>query len=302
MAKIPVGRTVAYAYGFAFKNFWTNLKVIGAPLVIYWVGAWALSQYYLMPLIAPSADGSFVKAWHSPIFIAYFLSMFLFSAAIMSLLTAESLGVREQRSYVYWLIGAPVWKMLLAFVLCYLAMILFALFVSLIGVVLVAVAFLVMKTSDPQLLIGIVTLLIMGVVLLSMFFAAVRFGFLMAPVVIAERRVNPFRAWKLSKGNFWRLFAIFFVSFLPFIVLYAVAIYVFVDWSMFPHVPVGGGPAEIAAWNGQYLAWTQAYTAKMMTYAYVIYPLGFAIAIVWYAMQAGIMAYGYRSAMQAEAA
>lgn len=102
-------------------------------------------------------------------------------------------------------------------------------------------------------------------------FCAVRFGFLLFPASVAEEKGGLFRAWTLSDGNFWRMFAASVASILP----VAVAEMLLVMWlGAFKMPPTDATPAQIRSMQA---ATEAAADAKVHDQWFIFYP---ALALV----------------------
>ncbi|HEX4272224.1 MAG TPA: hypothetical protein VHZ32_12585 [Rhizomicrobium sp.] len=77
MIKIPVGKTIAHAYGFAFRDFFRILGVMWLPMAIMWIPGIFL-QRRIMAFQAHATAGDlsvFQEMW--PILLPLYLVMFV---------------------------------------------------------------------------------------------------------------------------------------------------------------------------------------------------------------------------------
>jgi hypothetical protein len=84
-------------------------------------------------------------------------------------------------------------------------------------------------------------LMVAALVLCGLVFIAVRFAFLLAPVVVVEDKPALARSWLLSAGNFWRMLAVMVGSAGP-AVLATLVLQMVVEVLAAPH---GGGLADL---------------------------------------------------------
>ena len=67
--------------------------------------------------------------------------------------------------------------------------------------------------------------LILVAALCALIYTAVRLGFLIAPVTVAEQHVSLTRGWTLMKGNFWRSFVVILSVVVPYLlIVYAIIV------------------------------------------------------------------------------
>ena len=88
-----------------------------------------------------------------------------------------------------------------------------------------------------------------------MIFAVLRLGFLLTPVVVAENRISLRRPWELSRGNFWRIFAIALAIVIPLALLAFLLMLLVVGWAPFGELHAGrilrpGAPAKVLEISG----------------------------------------------------
>ena len=112
----------------------------------------------------------------------------------------------------------------------------------------------------------------------------------------AEREFGVFRSWELTKGNFWRIFAVLFVSWVPAYVVVSALFWAVLGFSVIPgaiaeaHKHAPHDPALFQAvfnviWNG--LKHTWPYLVAIM-----VLPLP-----VFYGLLFGPAAFAYRALM-----
>ena len=123
----------------------------------------------------------------------------------------RALGLSQGPVFAYFSLSGPVWRLIGASFLFSLAAI--AICIGLIlACTLIIVGAKAVLSEGLTVLIGILA----GVAAWCGFlYVIVRWSFFIAPVVVAENRIGLGHAWHLGRGNFWRIFAIVIVVYLP---------------------------------------------------------------------------------------
>lgn len=222
MKKIPVGSTIVGSYKFLFQNIISIIGVLWLPVVISCaiVGAFLygiLPHKWLVCDFTPISDPEgFFRAKLPLILLAVpvlIITSLLASAMVRVGILRHAIGEKTKTTWIYFSLGARVWRMVAALLL-YLVI-----YIGLEIVVRVAKAISVfilkavpgMPEQVPTHigdLIGLVGFIIGLYIVLRLFF------FLMA-VVVAENKVGVGRAWELGKGNIWRMIGVLIAIVLP---------------------------------------------------------------------------------------
>ncbi|HTW33787.1 MAG TPA: hypothetical protein VMD53_04145 [Rhizomicrobium sp.] len=213
MNKLPVGETISGAYGFAFADFLSVLGVAWLPHVIY-----VLLIVGIVYGLAPELPGQVMRG-EFDISMLYTLRrigglIWLVGLVIQSMVTVglqkKALGEMPGPTFFYFSLGAPVWRMIGATFLAILAYIFIV--VLTVGVT-VALALAATKFVAHF---GAAIAVILGIVAsFWLIYTAVRLFFFLPAVVVAEEQIGLVRSWELGGGNFWRIFAVVFVVFVP---------------------------------------------------------------------------------------
>jgi hypothetical protein len=280
MTKIPVGKTIAYAYGFTFGNFLTVLGLSWAPLAVTAVLAYfALPAYFTgMAAIVTTGDASAFFAASGLMFLL-FVAGFAGFIMIYVAIARQALGLRTGPAFFYFSLDAAFWRLLLAYL------------------VTIAIAFglviaLTVITGIAAVIFAPLAVLVPIVAILGAVYVLLRLTFLQAPVAVAEERQVISRSWSLGRGNFWRIFAVLLAIMIPLsLVQGIVQISLFSSLDIVP--PAGEpGPEEIAA-----------FIAQLMGQLSGLLPLLVPIAIVFYAAMISMIvsasAFAYRSLVPA---
>ena len=237
MNRIPVFRTIGRAYGFTFGNLATIIGLVWLPLLIQTAAGYWISARYMGAIQALLAKGDFsaLSGIAGPAYLFFFASVFL-TAVMSEPVLRQALGLRQGGAFVYFWPGANEFRLFGANFALMLMLIAIAVLIW-IAVVVVIVAFAFgVKAVGTLMLAGISAriILISGVVglllavLAALFYILFRLSFLVAPVTIAERRIDLVRAWSLTRGNFWRIFIVSLATALPLL-----AISWAVEWALF---------------------------------------------------------------------
>jgi hypothetical protein len=310
MNKIPVGRTIAETYSFAFGRYLPILGVIWLPLLIM-----TLIVYFLvMPALVnlPQAIGEMIRvaqqhpsqpAYPPAAFSqsvgrlnAFNLIILLLYAPIAVGVMKEALGTRTGPRFVYVSVGTPELLVLggwiAAFAIIYaviLAVVIVLAIVAVIGAIIFASTS--VEHADPRAFAALVPFAVLLIVAieLGIFYAYLRLTYLMIPVSVAEGKFGVFRSWQLTKGNFWRIFAILIVTMLPLVVLEIVAVLVLLGPAIAQFASqISGHPSDPGPALGVFM--------QSMWHSYMYtWPVGLAIAPVVCGLLFGQAAFAYRA-------
>jgi hypothetical protein len=296
--KIPVGAAIAHAYGFSFGQYWHLLKrtwplMLAVTAINVWIGPQMAG--FAQGLASHDYSGMTVPGF--VIALAY-LVMLLLSVMWFTGIYQIALGRPEaDRHVLYFSLGKPMWRLIGAFALMILSLfgILLA-YVIAVAIILYGfrLGFSAAHISDNALkgiaVFDLTLAFLIGCCGLAL--CALRFGFLLFAVTLAEGRIGLFRSWTLSHGNFWRMFWILLAVTLPLIILETLAFY----WlGLFAHIQAGMSQADMQA--AQQAASAAAF-AKMHRYWYVVYPGGMILSLWVYAVTAGAQSFSYRALTQ----
>jgi hypothetical protein len=221
MAKIPLEHTIGGTYRFAFTNILSVFGIIWLPYLIL-IAMIAGAVMMLLPDFAgidfsqhPDVAHNQAQALRLALDVARFvwpfdLVLLVVSAMIVVGVQRKALGLHEGPVFVFFSLGAAVWRMLGAIILAVLAIAVTAgLTFALIGIVSHYVGLYAPGAAHAfKILAGC------GGVLWIVYMA-VRLTFFLAPVVVAEERIGLGRAWELGGGNFWRIVVVLIAVLVP---------------------------------------------------------------------------------------
>jgi hypothetical protein len=209
--KIPVGRTIEGAFSFVFRNFLSVIGVIWFPYLV----ATAIIVGATLWLV-PDWRNLFDHVTSDPAAIAVPMLRLarVFSVAWPVLLVAgamvevgllrKALGLHKGPMLIYFSLGAPVWRMVGAYVL------LFFIFIAIVVVgclgagAVAGLAWSFLPSPGRAWICAIAV----AAAIVWVIYAAVRVRFFLPAVVVAEGTIGVGRAWHLAGGNVLRIIAI----------------------------------------------------------------------------------------------
>jgi hypothetical protein len=213
MNKIPVGQTISGAYEFAFAGFLSVLGITWFPYLV--LLAFAAAVVFALE---PGLPGHILRGeFDVPLLIEIAriygligLAALVVRAMVTVGLQKKVLGTLEGPTFFYFSLGSPVWILLGAYILVIIALIfILALTACVVG----AIAFAAIHYVANF---GYAIAVVAGIVGLCWYiYACVRLTFFLPAVVVAEGHLGLVRSWELGSGNFWRIFAVLFVVFVP---------------------------------------------------------------------------------------
>lgn len=301
--KIPVFETIAHAYGFATGQFLRVLGIVWAPLVVsIAVGLMAMPGFMGNHIPIDDVEAIQRNATHITPFVWVF-SLFI-RAMIGVGVTELALGKRTGTTFVYFSLGAPVWRLIgawllfiLAMIFIYIGLIIFTVIVGVAG----GFAVKALALAKGAEIVATAALMLCCVLLFfgALVYVMARLTFLIPPVVVNESKIDLARGWELTRGSFWRIFCIGFAIFVPLIVV-QIAVVVAVFGADFLHhfanILHAGLMRQVTeeAMKQQMEAWGVAVRARSLQ----VWPIMAAFALVFetfaYGLLYGASAFAYR--------
>ncbi len=309
MAKIPVGKTIAFSYGFTFGNIGVIIGLIWLPMVLLTLGGYfVFSPYYESFSRAAMEDNPAAIGQATVTLFFYALVAVIFYAMIYVALTRQALGMNQNHSLLRFSLGAAEWRMYGAILALMLALIVLSIVILMTAGLLGAVATFVLgmlgmapdlaqvaakgaagvKTASGSVL--FVAGLIEVFIACTVIYVFVRLSFLLAPVTVVEEQINLGRGWQLTKQNFWRLLAIFLATLGPVIVL------VFICEALVL------GPDAIVPKTDASLVEIAARMDNMRAHLPLLYGLSFVFSPFLFGLTLGANAFAYRALVPPKAA
>ena len=223
MKKIPLEATLGGAYRFLFTRILSIIGTIWLPLVlliaigaglVYWLvpHAWLAGQ--LPTLHAKDIEPAMVWAMCRPFIVGapiFGVAVLIVYAMMITGLMGLSLGQKTTPTFVYFSLGANVWRMILAFILCEIVVIVLAGILTALVMLFKHLAMPYIPHPGGPLLFALLIIVAVCVFL----YTAVRLTFFIPAVVVAENRIGLGRSWELGGGNFWRIIVIYLLVLLP---------------------------------------------------------------------------------------
>jgi hypothetical protein len=300
MEKIRVGETIAHAYGFAFREFPKLLGIVWAPLAVAIAIGLMMTPGFLGNHIDPNDQDAIARfgARMLPISLLILLPI---RAMIATGVTELALGMRKGATFVYFSVGLSIWRFIASWLLVIVAMVVLLVATAIVAGILFALGGIVLGHVLQGAAAEIAGVLAVAIFILFFYaaaiFLAVRLTFFIAPVVVAERKIDLARAWQLSHGNFWRIFIVALALFIPLIVAVVAvmaALYGSVLFHVFAIVSSGVHGAQESVLQTQIQAWSEA----MRVQGLVIWPYYAAFQLVFgtfsYGLLYGASAFAYR--------
>ncbi len=303
MAKVPVGETVGFAYNFAISKFFANIGIIWLPLVLLGVIggllSWSMGMSGSDAMTGPAAQVMAMQNF-SGVLLLFYVVYFAVLAMIVVGITELALGLRKP-SFFYVSFGAAVWRLLGANLLLLLIGVLLAVALMMsVGIVAGVAGGIGQSPAGGVPTAGTVGLLFLfGCVAYgALIYIMVRLGFLLTPVVVAEHRLGLGRSWELSRGNFWRLFAVLLAVVVP-VSIFLVLLFLAVGASgIIPMPPVEPGQDPEAARQAM-KAWADGLSHNIVLFWGGAVVFGLAITALYYGLLFGAAAGAYRALVPA---
>jgi hypothetical protein len=281
MAKIPVGPSIAYAYGFAFAHAARLLRLTALPLILMMLAifvVYAVFPQAMNPGAAQFSPGPLFATWG-----IMMPAMIIGTTMILVGVTEEVLVSGLPPGTFYFSFGRPAWRLAGGFVLR-IATFCLAMFLILIVWTLITVAVRQSAGESAPILQAVLFVMLM----LVMAYLWQRLLFFAAPVAVAEGAIGVRRSWRLARGNVLRSFIVVMAVVLPWMVLYMAAY----GWFFASAMPsIGGDGATPAELGALYMERAR----ELQSYWYVTVPVGTFLSAFFYAMPAAAAAYAYKS-------
>lgn len=232
--KIPVERSIAAGYGFAFRHFVSVLGTVWLPYLVLLIVSLALVW-----LITPNLAGMLemqeldVAALTSLVRLAVLVGVLAFITGCMVTVGVQrkALGLHPRIVWIWFSLGAEVWRMAAAFLLAGIVVFLIAL---LTGGVCTAIWFAADRLGASA---GIIHVFDACAGAAFIIYISVRLLFFLPAVVVMEGALGLERAWTLGGHNFWRILVVAIAVILP----VALAFHI-LSWAIFgPMAGLGMG-------------------------------------------------------------
>lgn len=293
--KIPIFGAVASAYGFAFGNFLTVLR-----LSWFWLAVVAGLNIYWGPKVMEATIEGF-KAFQNggPEAMAAAMSSVQFESNVMQLVSglASVLIIvalvrvvisQDKRDGVplHILSGMPDLRVIGVYILLVIAMI-----AAVFGIAIVfGIVGAMLNAAGAGAIVGI-----LGLILVVLFlWVALRLS-LVLTVAAVEANLGVERSWSLMKGNSLRMLIAYILTFVPFGigVIFAFSALVGPDvWASIPQID----QSNPQAFQGALMAWLATFFQGISANLPIWMAVGSVVNMIYYGLIAGLLGRAYRAA------
>ena len=219
MNKIPVGKTVAFAYEFLITRFGTVVGVAGLPALL------SSAVDYLVRSYSSTEDSEAVAGTNLLIWLLGTVTTIFISSVATVGITRAALGLPLGAGAYYFPVGSLELRMFVAKLRFWLGVVVLLILASLIA----SVSFMLagvpidgagtVEPSTATLVAGLATWAAFGFAIVTI----LRMGFLLSATVVSEEKGGLQRSHDLARGNFWRIAAVVLALAAPILVLVSVA-------------------------------------------------------------------------------
>lgn len=229
MTKIPVADSIRFAYTFTLGQIGAIIGLAWLPLVVV-----AFLQFlpYALGTVYTAASANSAEAAGAT-FVNLALSttaLVLYGMNFVSV-TRQALGLRQGAASIHFSLGWPEWRMFVAIVVCGLIL------TAALGLYVILGSLLFPKQPGDTLLSAFAAAYAIAGFCAFVWFA-LRLVFVLAPVIVAEERIDLVRAFLLTRGNFWRILAITLAITLPLLFVQCAALAAIVGPDLFAPLPL----------------------------------------------------------------
>lgn len=294
--KIPVFGAVASAYGFAFGNFLTVLRLSWFWLAI----VLGLSVYWGPAIFAATAEGMKAMQTGGPEAMQAAMSGVQFESNILQLVSSLSqiiILVALVRAVIsqnyrdgvplHIISGMPDLRVIGAFLLLMIAAIAAAIAIALVFGVLAAV----LAQAGAGAVVGILGLVLFVVLL----WVVLRLS-LVLPVAAVESNLGVERSWSLMKGNSLRMLLAYLITFIPFGIAVAFAFSTLIGPEVFQSFPVVDPKAGPDAMQAAMFGWLGTFFERIAANWPVFAGLSIVVNLLYFGLMAGLLGRAYRAA------
>lgn len=219
MNKLPVGQTIAFGYAFLVTEFSTVLRICWIPSLLI-VAVEYLGNRYTLYYAADAEGAGFALADFTVVF--FVMAITLYSSSVMAVgVTRAAMGLPLNAGNFYFPLGRTEWRMLGAnvrYILALIVLFLLAAVASVVVLLLSGVDFSQPAEAQPAslgtLIASLISFLVVGYAMVS----AVRMGFFLPSVVVAED-AGLERAYGVAAGNVWRIVVVLIAIVVPFLLV-----------------------------------------------------------------------------------
>jgi len=273
MNKIPVGKVISESVNFSIQKYLPLLAVVWLPMVISLLFTWLV----MVPHFAAdaAATAGLRPAGSALISLAMeFVQLVLL--AVMSVgVTKEALGLREGPGFVYLSVGVAELRVFGGYLLLGVisVVLVFLAIIAGVAVTIVAGASTAPNATDPRAMshvAAVVTPVVVIGLLLPMIYFWIRLSSFQTAVAVVEHRFGLWRSWALTRGNFWRLFAIAMAILIPLMIVYFIVLALMMGPTFAKMMAAASaGPEALRAAQREMLA---SVTGELKFYMFLFFP------------------------------
>src|ERR1700743_273155 len=207
-------------------------------------------------------------------------------------LAREALGLRTGNAFLQFPFGADTWRLTGAYLLFYVVLIVLYVLLLICAFVFGMVAH-SLSGQMPPAAVGLIGLALGLFVICAVLYITVRMSFLIPPVVVAEKKISLIRTWELTKGNFWRIFAIIVALLLPFLIVEFAYIHIVYGGNFLP--ALHAAPERLDAFMRHQQETNQHGMALTQQCWFIYFPESLLISLVALGMFSAAAAFSYRT-------
>jgi hypothetical protein len=241
MNKIPVGKTISYAYSF-------TLSQLGSIIGLAWISLVAIAILQFLPYAAggdPMAEPTnpLQAGQHAIQSLGISILILVLTSIIYVAVTRLALGTRPGGAIAHFALGVPEFRTFGAIFLF--GLVIFGIAIGMgiaVGIVVAAA-----NAAHNDALLALVLAAAILVALCAIIYIAARLGFLLVPATVVEEHISLSRSWLLTRGNFWRIFAVLLAVALPIALIELACTAAIVGPSLFAPLPAGGDASQALA-------------------------------------------------------
>lgn len=224
MDKLPIGDAVRFAYRFTFGQIGTIIGLIWIPMLIIVVGSYFTVQPYYGAMAVSARTGAAPAGGTVLIFMLFQVVALLLVASMMVSITQQALGLRKGLPLAHFALGMTELRVYGGIVGLFLLFVLFLLGYAMgFAAITIAAKFLAGYGMVGRVSGGVLATAYAVVGLCALFYVMVRLSFVFIPAAVTGTGFGLARSWEITKGHFWRIFAIGCATILPLAVVLTAA-------------------------------------------------------------------------------
>jgi hypothetical protein len=241
MNKLPVGKTISFAYGFTFSQ-------LGSIIGLAWISLIAIGILQFLPYAAGGAAiavNPLQEGQRAIQNMGISILVLLLSAIIYVALTRLALGQKPGGAIAHFALGVPEFRTFGAIFLLGLAIVGISIGLG----ILIAIIGGTLGASHNEVAMALTILAVVVAVVCAIVYVGARLGFVLVPATVVEEHISLSRGWMLTQGNFWRIVAVLLAVTIPLFLLECIAVAVVMGPDLLSLVTAGphGDPHALSA-------------------------------------------------------